>query len=237
MIVLNDISFAYRSDPILQDINLAISQGQLVGVIGPNGGGKTTFLKLILGLLAPTKGQVQVFGRSPSEAALQVGYVPQAHRFDRAFPIAVYELVLMGALSACTSWGRYPKAVRQRADALLEEVGLIGYRNAPFSALSGGQAQRALFARALMTNPKMLLLDEPTSHLDPSSSKIILRKLKALKGQTTILFVTHDYQSVVEIADQVLCVQGQVTSYMPSDVCGHFALGLYHAPLTKGPAL
>ncbi len=234
-ISISALSFSYENIPVLEQDALEIDKGSFVGIIGPNGGGKTTLLKLLMGFIHPTRGSIHVFGTSPEKARLKIGYVPQFHKCDREFPITVQELVLLGALSKASVFGAYPKEIKEKAFELIEELGLTAHIKQSFGALSGGLAQRALLARALLSDPELLLLDEPTANVDPSSTHMIMQRLEKLKREKTILLATHDLQTIAERVDLVLCVQGQITSYLPCDVCKHFAFGLYHTPLLKTP--
>lgn len=234
-VILSDLFFSYGNIPVLERVNVKIDKGIFAGIMGPNGGGKTTLLKLLMGFLHPDRGRVQIFGKHPSQCRTRIGYVPQFHRSDRDFPITVLELVLLGALDKTSIWGTYPVEVRQKAESLIEQLGLSHYMKKPYSSLSGGLAQRALLARALLSDPDLLLLDEPTSNIDTPSAMAILNYLYELKGCKTILLVTHDLRTIVERVDRVLCVQTRVTSYLPTEICEHFALGLYHTPLLGLP--
>lgn len=217
MIELQDVSFSYDQTIALQNVSIKIQPNEYIGIIGPNGGGKTTLLKLILGFLKP---QTSTIIKDPN---LKVGYVPQLHRFDRSFPLSVLELVGLGDVRA--------KDWKQKALAALEKVNLAEFSYRPFSALSGGQFQRALIARALMTEPSVLVLDEPTANLDIDAQEDVHTLLRSLKGQITIIMVSHDLQTIVNEVDRVLCVQGKVTSSLPNEICEHFTVGLYHKPL------
>lgn len=228
---IEHLSFFYETAPILQKVNLQIPRGEFIGIMGPNGGGKTTLLKLLMGFLSPAKGKISVLKRHPAEVRTRIGYVPQIHRTDRDFPITLLELVLLGALSKMSVWGTFPHFVKERAHYLLDRLGLTAHKNKTFGSLSGGLAQRGLLARALLSDPDLLLLDEPTANIDPPSMAVIFELLESLKGKKTILLVTHDLKTIIERVDRVLCIQGQVLSYHPKDVCEHFAMGLYHAPL------
>lgn len=235
MIEVSGVSFGFEGRPVLKQVSLRVEKGEFVGIIGPNGGGKTTLLKLLMGLLPSQQGTISIDGKTPVRARQLIGYVPQAHRTDRDFPITLLELVLLGAVSK-TSWlGIYPREVKERALHLIEQLGLMAHRDQSFGALSGGLAQRALLARALLSDPAILLLDEPTANIDTPSMQIFFRLLQQMKGAKTILMVTHDLNTIVERVDRVLCVQGQVNSYLPKEVCEHFALGLYHTPLLGLP--
>lgn len=231
IIKVENLYFAYQSSYVLEDVNFSIYEGDYVGIIGPNGGGKTTLLKLLMGFLKPDSGTIELLGRAPAFEMEEIGYVPQAKRFDKLFPISVMELVLMGRLSRLSWWGTYGKEDKQAAEKALEMVGLLQYRNNSFGDLSGGQLQRALIARALVGNPKLLLLDEPTANVDTQAEGEIYTILKELNRDMTILMVTHDLHAVFQYVNRVICVQKTAISLKPDEVCEHFAFGLYHKPI------
>lgn len=231
-----NVSFSYDNEPLLDQVSFQIQPREFVGIIGPNGGGKTTLLKLAMGFLKPAAGQITVFGVSPREALLKMAYVPQNLHFDREFPISVAELVLSGLLYKLTWWGGFRKEDKEKADQALEKVGLLDFKNASFGNLSGGQAQRALIARALVSQPEILILDEPTASVDLQAENEIYQLLEELKSQMTILMVTHNLKAVIERVQKVLCVQGKVLKLEPHEVCQHYAIGLYHSPLINIPA-
>lgn len=233
VLCIEHLSFDYDGMMVLENVNVEILQGEFIGIFGPNGGGKTTLLKLILGLLRPKSGKVLLLGKSPVETRHLVGYVPQTLRIDRDFPISVLEVVMMGALRKIGWLGRYPPSVRQGALEALERVGLSHRQKASFGTLSGGEAQRALIARALIDSPKLLILDEPTANIDPEGEQSILEQLRELNKTMTILMVTHVLQTIVDKVGRLLCVQRQVSSLQAKEVCEHFALGLYHTPLSS----
>ena len=212
-------------------MNFSIRPGEFVGIFGPNGGGKTTLLKLIMGFLKPTSGKLAIFSESSKDAIQQISYVPQSLRFDKQFPISVREVVLSGRLSHLPWYGVYRKEDKQAAIEALEKVRMLEFQDKAFGTLSGGQAQRVLIARALVSNPKLLLLDEPTASVDAQAENEIYALLKELRGKMTILMVTHNLQVAIKLVDRVLCVRGEVISIKTEEVCEHFALGLYHTPL------
>ncbi len=234
IIAIQDLSFSYdKKTRVLENISLRISRGEFIGIFGPNGGGKTTFLQLLMGFLKPTRGSISLFGTEPKKARKRIGYVPQYARFDKEFPLTVLELVLMGMLSEETFWGRFTKETKKKAEEALEKVALLHKKDAAFGTLSGGQAQRALIARALVSQPDLLLLDEPTASVDPDAEQQIYELLLTLPSHMTILMVTHNLQGIVSKAKRLLCISREVTVYAPQDVCGHYALGLYHPPLRQ----
>lgn len=232
-VTAHDISFAYDDIPVLDRVSFTVEPHEYIAIIGPNGGGKTTLLRLILGFLEPQAGHLHLFGKPPTEQERLLAYVPQTLRFDRQFPISVFELVLSGRLAHLPWYGCYRQADKDIAMAALEQVGLADFRNAPFGSLSGGQTQRVLIARALASHPKLLLLDEPTAHVDSQAEHDIYELLQMLRKQMTILMVTHDLAAAVEGVDRVLYVNKTAVSIKPEEVCEHFAIGLYHPPLVQ----
>jgi zinc transport system ATP-binding protein len=230
---LEHVFFSYQNTPVLRDITFDIAHGEFVGIIGPNGGGKTTLFKIIMGFLPPLSGKVAIFGHSPITLKEGIAYVPQSMRYDRQFPISVMELVLSGRLSQLPWHGQYSSADKLAAQQALHRVGIAHLQHQAFGTLSGGQAQRALIARALVSNPKLLLLDEPTASVDSQAEADIYALLNELRGTMTILMVTHDLRAAVDQVERVICVQGTAMVLHTSEVCEHFALGLYHTPLQQ----
>lgn len=228
IIALKNLSFGYGTNEVLTKIDLALKKNGFYLIIGPNGGGKTTLLKLIMGLLEPTKGSVTIEGKPSKLRRDWIGYLPQTFLFDPLFPMSLFEFVLMGALSELTWYGKWPKSTKARALELLEEVEMLPYKDAPIGSLSGGQRQRAGFAKALLSNPKILLLDEPTTGLDLNASHFILEKLRLLKGKMTILMVTHTLPDFLDIVDEALCIQNQVQHLPTNEICSHYKIGIYH---------
>jgi len=231
IIEVKDISFSYGKTPILKKASLTIFKGEFIAIFGPNGGGKTTLLNLLMGFLKQEEGSISVLGKLPKNARGEIGYVPQFAKFDKQFPISVFELVLSGAVKECTWWGSYPQKVKDRAHKALEKVSLSHLKDESFGTLSGGQAQRVLIARALVSSPQILLLDEPIASVDAKSEKEIYDLLLTLKGSMTILMVTHDLEPLLDKADRLLCVRKTVSSLLPKEACGHYSMGLYHEPI------
>lgn len=231
VISVENLYFSYAVGDVLKDISFVVNQGEFVGLFGPNGGGKTTLLALLMGFLKPSRGQVKIFNKHPSQARSHIGWVPQTFHFDRHFPISVQEVVLGGRLNHLSWYGAFSKADYEASLTSLKKVGMESFVDAPFSILSGGQAQRVLIARALASHPALLLLDEPTASVDYAAQAEIYRLLKSLKGEITVVMVTHDLQAAVAHVDRVFCVQKTLMSMSPEKVCEHFAMGLYHSPL------
>ncbi len=196
---------------ILEDITFCLDEGVFLGLIGPNGGGKTTLLKIIVGLLPPTEGRINVFGRPPQELAdrrLRIGYVPQRPQVDRQFPATALDIVLMGAVQLAGPLPWFPNSLRQRAREALERVGAADLADRPIGQMSGGQQQRVFLARALVTHPRLLVLDEPTSGLDSHGQQQFLHLLRDLRNDLglTIIMVSHDVGQLGHYADQIACL-------------------------------
>lgn len=230
---IDHLDFAYQDTLVLEDASMRVHKGEFVGLFGPNGGGKTTLLQLIMGFLTPKRGNIFLFGNPPKAVRKKIGYVPQHVRFDRSFPISVLEVVLLGCLSKLSRWGCFAPAHKEKAKQALERVELTHKASAPFGTLSGGEAQRALIARAIVDEPELLLLDEPTASVDPHAEQVIYRLLTELNQTMTILMVSHDLQTILDKVKRFICVHRHVTTLETKQVCEHFALGLYHTPLTS----
>lgn len=228
-----NVAFSYDEKPVLENVSFTIEKKQFIAVIGPNGGGKTTLLKLSMGLLAPDTGTITTYGSPPEKTQGLIAYVPQNLGYDKLFPISVRELVLMGRLSHLSWWGSYSKQDEEAALEALETVGLASLINQSVGSLSGGQLQRALIARALASKPQILFLDEPTSNVDTKAEKEIFDLLHRLSKEMTILMVTHDLNSAVVLVDQILVVHTTIETMKVGEVCEHFAMGLYHTPLME----
>ncbi len=220
VIEVEGLSFAYHGEPVLEEVNLAVALRDFVAVVGPNGGGKSTLLKLLLGLLTPQEGKVRVLGQPPARVRRRLGYLAQHPGLDPAFPITVGEVVLMGRLGTHTPrlGGRWSKADRRAAEQALEVVGLAGMEGRPFADLSGGQRQRVLIARALATEPEILFLDEPTAGVDPAAEEAIYGILQELNQEMTIVVVSHDLGFVSPLVDYAICVNRRVATHPTAEL-------------------
>jgi len=217
LIELKNITAGYDSNIVLQDINLDINENDFIGVIGPNGGGKTTLIKVILGLLKPFKGDI--INKSNS----RFGYLPQHNNFDKQFPISVDEIVLSGLMSRKNFYKRYTKKDILKANELLEKAGIIHLSKANIGEISGGQMQRALLCRAIISDPKILLLDEPVTYVDNHFEKEMYDLLKTLNEKMAIIMVSHDL--------------GIISSYIKSIACVNKTLHLHESSIITEDAL
>lgn len=227
IIDIRNMSFSYETDLVLRDINLTIEKGEFGVVVGPNGGGKTTLLKIILGLLEPDSGTVRVFDKPPRRALDRMAYTPQHMRFDSSFPVSVRDVVLMGTLGPGKHTGRYRKDDFQAAADALDEVNATGLADRPFSELSGGQQQRVLIARALAGRPDLMLMDEPTSHLDPRTESELHDLLHELNERLTIMLVSHDVGFVCDAVHSVICVNRTITTHTTRELTSEHMSDLY----------
>ncbi|MEK6642436.1 MAG: ABC transporter ATP-binding protein [Planctomycetota bacterium] len=221
------LDFGYDADLVLENVNLVIGERDLVSFVGPNGGGKTTLLKLILGLLQPRRGMIRVFGLPPEKARRRVGYMPQYAQLDPHFPVDVMDVVLMGRLGTGSPIGPYRRHDVDVAMQSLKEVRLDAYYKRPFSALSGGQRQRVLIARALACEPELLLLDEPTSNLDMAVQDNFYDLLTELSKRLTVVLVSHDVGFVSTFVRTVVCVNRTVSEHPASALSGKTIAELY----------
>jgi zinc transport system ATP-binding protein len=220
---IQDLWFSYNGGAVLREVNLRIERGELACMVGPNGGGKTTLLKLMLGLLRPDRGRVRILGMRPEEARRRVGYVPQHGRLDPKFPVNVMDVVRMGLLGCRGNRGRAAEAAMRA----LEEVNLADLRRRPFSELSGGQRQRVMIARSLVADPNLLLLDEPTAHLDAGTQADFYERIASLRHTCTVLLVSHDAGFVSDVVGKVICVQGTVATHPTAALTGDLIRELY----------
>jgi zinc transport system ATP-binding protein len=228
----NRVDFGIRGFRVLEDVRLTVRRGEFLYVIGPNGGGKTTLLKLILGLIRPDRGELRVLGSEPPHSSHRIGYLPQYQHFDPHFPVTVLDVVLMGRIHGATK-SFYSRLDNRAAMDILDELGLSSLGNRPYSALSGGQRQRVLIARSLVCDPELLLLDEPTSNVDPQIEEVLFDLLGRLKRKVTILFVTHDYGFVPSRVKRVACVNRTVAVHPTHKLTGGVIQNLYQKHLSR----
>lgn len=230
VIEMGNVSFGYGGAGVLENVSFSVKKGEIASIVGPNGGGKTTLLKLILGLLHPEKGSVKVFGTAPERARGRMGYMPQHINYDSFFPATVLDVVLMGRVERHFA-GMYRKEDRESARAALREVGLEELAGRHFARLSGGQRQRVVIARAIVSEPELLLLDEPTANVDLVSEHKLHDILNKLNLNMTILMVSHDLGFVSDLVKNVICVNRRVVVHPTSEISGEIIEELYDMPL------
>ena len=212
---LEGVSFGYRTGVrVLEDVSLEVRAGEFVAIAGPNGGGKTTLLRLVLGLERPAAGTVRIFGQPTGKGAggAHIGYLPQRSRLVGEAPVTVREIVSTGRLARAGIWGPLRRADREAVTRAIETVGLAERADAPLRTLSGGMQQRALIAKALASEPTLLVLDEPTTGVDAESQEslgILLEELRSELG-VTILYVSHEFGAVEHVVDRIVLVRGAI---------------------------
>ncbi len=224
---IKNLEFSYNGEAVLEDVNLTVRQKDFMAIIGPNGGGKTTLLKLMLGLLTPVKGTVRVDGKSPQEASPCIGYVPQDVHTNRSFPITAIDVVLMGKLDPKKRLSRRSAANRRDALAALERMEMAAHADKKIGMLSGGQRQRVFIARALLSRPKLLLLDEPTASIDTKGQADFYRLLGELNKDITVLVVSHDLLVISRHVKSVACVNKKLHYHEQAEITGDMLETMY----------
>jgi len=227
IVEINKVSFAYNGHAVLQNIHLNIGEGDFIAMIGPNGGGKTTLLKLILGLLKPDTGSIRVMGQPPLKAATNIGYVPQDVHINRQFPISVIDVVMMGMLAPRNRWHRRSTSNRKEALAALDRLEVAALSESKMGALSGGQRQRVFIARALVTRPRLMLLDEPTASIDTKGQANFFKILKTLNQDVAVLVVSHDLLTISRYAKSVACVNQHLHYHNQAEITGDMMDSMY----------
>jgi len=231
VIDIKNLWFSFNGEPVLQNVNFTLNYKEFLAMIGPNGGGKTTLLKLILGLLKADRGEIRVLGQKPGHAAHRIGYVPQDIHINKNFPISVLDVVLMGRLRSGIGWSHHQKDDRMTAQAALEKVEMEPFKNRHIEELSGGQRQRVFIARALVTEPEILILDEPTASVDAKGQAEIYTILKALNEKVTILVVSHDLLALSSYIKSVACVNRRVHFHGAAEVTEEMLEMAYQCPV------
>ena len=231
VVKLEDVWVHYDGEPALEGINLAINQEDFLGVIGPNGGGKTTLLKVILGLIRPGQGKVTVLGGTPERGRKLVGYVPQYSLFDRDFPVSVWDVVLMGRLGQAGLFRRYSEEDKKTARHALETVEMLDFKDRQIGELSGGEQQRVFIARALVVEPKLLLLDEPTASVDAPMQTGFYELLQRLKQRMAIVLVTHDISAVSIYVDEIACLNRRLFYHHSKEISVEELEATYQCPI------
>jgi zinc transport system ATP-binding protein len=225
---ISDLAFNYGSTPALKQVSIQIERGTTVGLIGPNGGGKTTLVKLLIGSLEPARGSIAIDGMAPAKAVSRgnvIGYLPQNPALPDRFPLSVRQTVHLGLAGKTGLFRNYAKADIEFADFLMERTDVADLANRPIGQLSGGQLQRVFIARALAPRPRILLLDEPTTGVDRRHQQGFIEFLLALKKELglTVIMVSHDLRAVSAIADRIACLNltlhyHDVPQRMPADL-------------------
>ncbi len=227
IIEIRNLSFSYNSQKVLSNVDIDVRAGDFMAMIGPNGGGKTTLIKLMLGLHSADSGTIRVFGKSPREVSYCIGYVPQDVHINNEFPISVLDVVLMGTLNPGRRWSRHSRSDREATANALAKVDMAPFQNRRIGELSGGQLQRVFVARALVSKPELLFLDEPTTSIDTKGQRDFYELLDELNKEITIIVVSHDLMVVSEYVRSVACVNQRLHHHDQAELTGEMIEMMY----------
>ena len=233
IIETQNLNFSYNRQLVLKGVNLSIHSGDFTAMIGPNGGGKTTLLKLMLGLLNADSGSIKIFDNPPKNVSHRIGYVPQDIHINQNFPISSSDVVLMGKIKPGRGWSRHSKEDRMDVLRALEQVGMEKYGEQRIGELSGGQKQRVFIARALVTNPDILLLDEPTASIDNKGQNELYALLKELNYKITIIVVSHDLMVISRYVKSVACVNQRLHYHGHAELTGEMIEMMYDCKIEE----
>lgn len=231
LVDIRNLSVAYGTEIVLRDVTLSVTPNDFIGIIGPNGGGKTTLLKSILGLISPIKGEI-IFSTELKNGSgdNRIGYLPQGTNIDKKFPITVFDVVLSGLMSKKKMFKRFSSSDIADVNELLSEMGLYEIRNKAIGQLSGGQIQRAMLCRALVNKPKLLILDEPDTFVDSKFENELYEKLHKMNSEMAILLVSHDLGTITSLVKSIACVNRTV-HYHPANTITQEQLEAYDCPI------
>ena len=225
LVELSNVSYAYKNTYVLENVNLKIFSGDFIGVIGPNGGGKTTIVKLILELLKPTSGNINL-----QKQNINIGYLPQHNNIDKDFPLKVVDVVLSGLMIKKKLWRKYNNDDFEQANSALTKMGVPDLKNKHIGSLSGGQMQKVLMARAIVSNPDLLILDEPDTYVDYRSEGEMYELLKVLNKSMAIIIVSHDIGTISSYVKTIACVNKKLV-YHNSNIISNEQLQSYNCPI------
>lgn len=223
---LKSLTAGYDDKIVLKGVNLVVNENDFLGIIGPNGGGKTTLLKVILGILKPIEGKILPDGND----RCIIGYLPQINQIDNKFPIPVREVVLSGLMSHKKIFGRYNSENKRRADELMSQMGIIHLKNKNIGELSGGQLQRVFLCRAIISDPQLLILDEPDTYVDSNFEGELYEILDQLNSHMAIIIVSHDVGTICSHVKTIACVN-ETLCYHDSNIISQEQLKAYNCPI------
>lgn len=232
IVELKNLSAGYDNTPVIKNVNLKIYQDDFIGIIGPNGSGKTTILKLILGIIKPLSGKIlyHFAGKESNSFKKHIGYLPQIKNFDSKFPISVKEIVLSGLMNKKGLFSRFSKEEKTLADNLMEKLNIFHLKNRTASQLSGGQMQRVFLARALISSPRLLVLDEPNTFVDKDFENNLYHLLQELNKEIAIVLVSHDLGTISSYIKSILCVN-ETVHYHESNEITNEMINAYKCPI------
>ena len=203
-----DVAVGYGGEPVLKDLNFSVSERDFLGIIGPNGGGKTTLVKTVLGLVKPLRGEVEFFEKGEKVSDMPIGYLPQIARIDQKFPVTAKEMVLSGLAHRRNRIRRYDKQQLRQVEQTAAQLGIEAYMDKPVGELSGGEMQRVLLGRAIISDPRLLILDEPNTYVDKPFESRFYHLLEEINKKTAILLISHDVGTIISQVKNIACVNG-----------------------------
>lgn len=231
LIELTHVTAGYGNKPVLKDVSLTVWKDDFLGIIGPNGGGKTTLLKVILGLLPPQAGSRHLFSDGQEVDTLRIGYLPQMNQIDKRFPISVREVVASGLASEKRLFRSFDRRQQARIDAVIREMELEGLEARPIGELSGGQLQRVLLGRSIVSRPQVLILDEPSSYVDKRFESRFYPLLEKINRESAVILVSHDIGTVLSMVKNIACVNESLHYHPGTDISKEWLDKTYRCPI------
>jgi len=231
LLEIQNITVAYGSKTVLTDVSFTLWKNDFLGIIGPNGGGKTTLLKAMLGLMKPLEGNIVFYEGDQPVTALKMGYLPQVNRIDKDFPISVYEVVASGLIAEKKGWHKYSDKQRVRISETLERMGISEKSKCPVGELSGGELQRVLLGRAIVSHPDILILDEPDTFVDKLFEERLYKLLEELNEDTAIILVSHDTGTILPLVKNIACVNETLHYHAGNNMTEAWLDQVYHCPI------
>ena len=230
LIEINQISACYGRKVALQNVSLSVYKHDFLGTIGPNGGGKTTLLKVILGLIKPTAGSIQYYDKGSSISSLRIGYLPQMNQIDKKFPISVREVITSGLSAQKRLFRSFTAEQKTRVSDVIQLMGLAELENRPIGELSGGQLQRVLLGRAIASRPQVLILDEPNSYVDKRFESHFYRLLEEINKESAVILVSHDIGTVLSMVKNIVCINETAHYHAGADISDTWLSEKYACP-------
>ncbi len=230
LIDITNLTVGYDNKPnVLQDVNLSIYQDDFLGIIGPNGGGKTTLLRTILGLIKPQSGSITFYNKDEKTVSLNIGYLPQINQIDKKFPISVSEVILSGLTPGTNIFKRYSHADKQKVKEVAQRLGIEELLQRAIGELSGGQLQRVLLGRAIIDNPKLIILDEPSTYVDKLFETNFYKLLGDINKEIAIILVSHDVGTIISLVKNIACVNQGLHYHPGTDISKEWLLNAYES--------
>ncbi len=231
LIEIKNVTALYDTKPVLNCVSLDVWKYDFLGIIGPNGGGKTTLLRIILGLMKPVSGEISFFEGGQSVPSLKIGYLPQVNPIDKRFPISVYEVISSGLIREKPRFREFTALQRDLINELIVKMGLQQFAGRAIGELSGGQLQRVLLARAIVSHPQLLILDEPNTYIDKKVESQFYELLGEINKDTSIILVSHDVGTLLPMVKNVACVNETLHYHSGADLSNEWLSEVYSCPI------